>query len=227
MIRVLGFLVLLALFTAMVTGAQAAVIYTVNGFNDTDGVDYEWGAFNTVVTDANEPGISDNYDIYQNFYATQNQGGVDKLFFAFTTYAHLGNNTNDYAQIMINADGDMNSGGESAGIVGLEYVLYWNLGTPTSSSYLQTWDGTNWVTTTPASLQVAKGTWGTYGLVEWGINMSVVPGWKPTSPWGVYLDGGGPQADDYSPDEIVPEPGTIALVSLGLVGLIARRRRQS
>lgn len=207
---------------ALVTTANAAVIYQVNGINDSDGVDYEWGPSTLIVTDLQEASIPDEYNIYQNFCTCQN----DTLFFAFTTYGPLGNKTNDYAQIMINADGDMGTGGESAGIDGLEYVLYWDLGTPNNMYYLQTWDGSNWVTSLPSSMQVAKGNWGDYGLVEWSIDKSELPHWKPTSPWGVYLDGGGPAPDDYSPDEIVPEPGTIALVSLGLAGLVVRRRRQ-
>lgn len=219
-VRILTVVVWILLLVAVF--AQADVI-TI------DGASGDWGSPDTTSTDPDEGGISNGYDIEYTYY----EWDIDNKHcaFAFFTYDDLAADTvDDWALILIDADSNSSVGGTKRDTTGIEYYIEWDLDGGATNFALYEWSGvgdTFDLVASPVYLDVDRGT----NFVEWAVNAGDL-GNIGEFRWGAILDNGFGEPDDYAPDDmqqtgIVPEPGTMILFALGLVGLGVRRRRPS
>ncbi len=214
-------LVMTAIFSLLllVSFAYADVI-TINGS------DSDWTSPDTVNDDPDE-GIAQDYDIDLNYFEWDDVN--ENLCFAYYTYDTLAAYTADnFTRILINADADGGTGGTTCQVDGIEYYLQWDLARTTPAPELWYWNGSDWLeNTSPVYVDVDYGG----KFVEWAVAAADV-GYPSKFEWGAYLDNGGTGDDDFCPDDcdqrgFTPEPATMTLFGLGLLGLGAWRRRRT
>lgn len=225
-------LILLGMLLALAACAAADVI-TI------DGSSADWANPDTINNDpvgdvvyyvGGNPNYNYNYDIQYNYFEWDADN--NNVCFAFLTNQDLPANAgsgDEITEILLNTDKNDATGGTKRGVPGLEYYLHWDF---TNAPELWKYTG-SWTQVASPSLSVARGVSGDPGdnlkLVEWALGADDI-GWPAEFWWGAYLDNGGQWSDDYCPDDakqygFTPEPGTLGLVSLGLLGMIAWRRR--
>lgn len=158
----------------------------------------------------------------------------------------------DKARILIDVDGPpfgpSNPGTGIGGVDGVDYYFEWNMdtaaGTRYDTAYVRKWNGSMWQL---VDLDPGPGTvWVTGSVIwqnngtdhwsaEWALDPKIIWGSGPIKDiwWNAYVDNDWTYSDDNCPDAPnydrgpVPEPGTYALFGLGLLGLVAIRRRKS
>ena len=160
----------------------------------------------------------------------------------------------DKARILIDIDGPPfgpgNPGAGIGGMYGVDYYFEWNMdsaaGTRNDTLYVRKWNGSAWQL---IDLDPGPGTtWATGSVIwqnnpasvpdhwaaEWALDPKIIWGEGPIKDiwWNAYVDNDWVYNDDNCPDSPqydrgpVPEPGTYALFGLGLLGLVAIRRRK-
>jgi len=157
----------------------------------------------------------------------------------------------DAVEIIINADDDKTTGSSNYhDAIGADYYLTWDLDGTAGTAY--EFGGANtplwyeWVgdqatggfqIVFPPNNSDLKIAWddddatGTaYSFIEVAIEPTLF-GSPDEFTWGMYLDNGTTASDDASPNSYnqrgyTPEPGTMALLSLGIAGLLGWRRRR-
>ncbi len=148
----------------------------------------------------------------------------------------------DRVEILLNIDDDAGTGSAAThGVEGLEYRAAWNLdgteNTAYSNATWQEWTGDQstgfWQNVSGWDSSTITAAWGNTtdeGVIEISMDPTIFE--TPSKfTWGMYLDNGTNASDDFSPADYnqrgyTPEPGTMALVSLGIAGLIGWRRRR-
>jgi len=192
-----------------------------------DGSDSDWVSPDVTVNDPDEANISQGQDIDYCYYEWDYQN--DHACFMFQTYAVTQANTpDDFARIMINADSNAGTGGPVNTVPGMEYFINWNLGASDPVT-LYRWTGSWTPVASPAYLAAARGDIASsYTIFEWAVDADDVG--RPSSfIWGVYLDNGGKDADDYcqgivgSTGDDSPELSILALLAVTLCGGSALR----
>ncbi len=210
---------LILLFTATIAAAEVINI---------DGSDADWTSItiDTInddpIGDVVDPPADYNYayDIDWNYFEWDVAN--NNLAFAFYTEEDLGSTAGHFAEIFLNTDKD-STGGTWRSVPGLEYYMTWDM----DGTDWELWEWTtSWSQVSSPDMSAAKGS----DFVEWAVDADEV-GYPATFYWGAYLDNAGVWSDDYCPDDyeqegFIPEPGTMALMSLGLVGFAAWRRRR-
>jgi hypothetical protein len=160
--------------------------------------------------------------------------------------------SNDKGRILVDVDGPpfgpSNPGAGIGGVDGVDYYFEWNLddpaGTQNNNLYVRKWNGSAWQL---IDLDPGPGTtWATGSVIwrnngtsnwsaEWALDPRIIWGAGQIKDiwWNAYVDNDWTYSDDNCPDSPqydpgpVPEPGTYALFGLGLLGLMAIRRRRS
>ncbi len=213
-----------------------------------DGSDSDWSSPDTTNDDPDESTVTlQGYDIDYT-YAEWDAANARIGFMTQTIEPCSQAYAADFVEFLINADENDSTGGSWHGATGADYRIYWDFdGTeytaynPTSGSSaptLESWNSvtSSWQTVTGLGsndLLIAWGDNGTgpdYSIIECTLNPTYI-GMPDKFEWGCYLDNGDESADDGSPGTMdqrgyTPEPTTLALLPLGLMGLVAWRRRK-
>ncbi len=242
-VRTAPLVVLLALLLVGVSTSARAITVTI------DGKDTEWTSPHTVNDDPNEGDIPDGYDIDYNYFISGDNG---YLYFGLREYDAMDDTppVGSYAVILLDTDKDASTGGNPFGLDrgGWDYYMQiWlystNAGEPDIKvrgtavmPLLSKWDSgtSSYVPVTDYDAWVARDVNGTdpndYEFVEWSLRASDV-GAPQEFYWAGYIDNGQQAPEDHCPDDweqsgFTPEPGTLALLALGLPFAAAWRRKR-
>lgn len=233
-----GWLLLSTLGVVVLLSAPAAAI-TIDG-NDSDWATFDWWALDPLYDGAGT-GSNRSYDI-QEVRSVWGGWSDDAYYFYFRvsgpdTGVYFGDN-NAVARILINADRNLATGGTPPNVTpggggmpgGIEYYLEWptsNAPTQTYNATLYYWNGSSWQnmgTYTAGFGQVGTSYW----FIEWRVPRSAI-GTPDAIYWQAYYYQQN-KSFDFAQNFVanqafIPEPGTLALLVLGLGGLAWRRRR--
>jgi hypothetical protein len=233
----------LALLVLVVPSSVVADVITI------DGIDTDWGSIIPPASDGNEAGITDDaYDINRNWFHWGYNSSNERRYFMMveqfdpspTTFA-----SGSYTELLVDA---RPGGGSRRGLDGVDYYAAVGLNAggeyTRSEAYWYRWTGTTFsfgggpgqrFPGVPYAWGDNPSTDSTHWVIEWELdpNGPTVHGDDPLGDirWAAYLDGATTDGDDICPsdgfdDGTIPEPGTFALFGLGLVGMIAIRRRR-
>ena len=233
----------LALLVLVVPSSVVADVITI------DGSDTDWGSITPPASDGNETGINDAYDINRNWFHWGYNSSNERRYFMmveqFAPSPSGGFNSGSYTELLINAGP---GGGSRRGLDGVDYYAAVGLNAggeyTQSEAYWYRWTGTTF------SFGGGPGqrysgipfAWGdnpsgdpAYWVLEWELDpdFPTVHGRDPLGDigWAAFVDDSTTGPEDICPnsgfdDGTIPEPGTLALFGLGLVGMIAIRRRR-
>ncbi len=253
--RVLALAGTILLGLGLVVGAAGDDIITVDG-DDSDWFPADpntWRSeHNDPIGDAvaptDPPTYLYGYDIDWSYGLWDNE--ASRVAFMLQTVdptPHSGDQSADFVEILINVDDDEATGGSWHEMDGADYRIWWNydgtagttydLGSANHPVYWQEWVGgpNSWSTvggTDAGDVLMAWDDQGTdYSVIECTANPELF-GTPDEFTWGFYLDNGTTASDDASPNDMnqrgyTPEPTTLALLPLGLLGLAAWRRRSN
>ena len=225
---------IVALFAVISLSAQnayAVIIPTIDGTAEASA--WAIGNLHTFATDINEVGIPDEYDISSISVISANEGlGTDGLYFMVRTYdtPTLTGGTNSFgAETFVTLSIDFDGNGTA------DLFLNYNGGSEAGSSLLGIY--TSPLLTAGSLIGHGTGAIGADGFEfalpehfyqDLGYSVSALSGFR------VKIDNNGDEPDDSLPGSgftrSIPEPGTMALVGMGLVSLLTgagARRRQS
>ncbi|NLO07650.1 MAG: PEP-CTERM sorting domain-containing protein [candidate division WS1 bacterium] len=238
-------LLVVAVLSLQVLSVSADVI-TVDG-DDSDWLNPDSShddPLGDVVVPGTPPTPLPGYDLDWTYYSWDADNGR-AAFMGQTAAPTTHTYSADFVEILINADDDLDTGGEWHEMLGADYRVWWDYDgvanevyDPISSGHPVYWDqwvggSTGWQTV--AGLQasdvlIAWGNMGSdYSVIEVTLNPSLF-GNPDAFTWGMYLDNGTTASDDASPDRMdqrgyTPEPTTFVLLPLGLAALAGWRRR--
>ncbi len=229
-----------AVFSASIASARITV----------DGDDSDWSSIGVAIDDPNETdpdplkNIPDYWDMDELYYRYDSPS--QDMYWMMKTYdsivPNLGYWDEETVYLFIDADRNTSTGcnevDRSYGLVGSDYRLSWILGSDSVSlrqwnSSFSTWTPVSGYTISRAASSDAQYE---YDVFEISFSRAAIEdvwangdGWIS---WGWAYDNRALNPDDMSPDagfydSRAPEPGTLALLVLGLGALYTRRRKTS
>lgn len=201
--------------------------------SDWSGVDYE------EVNDSDESGIPSKFDI--DFVRFHWDSTNQKMYWMMQTYGSIDNDTgfdDETEYLFLDTDRNINTGGEAYGEKGMDYRFFYSQ--LTSSYAFQEWteSTTSWDNVTGYTYEYAQETYpssGDYDCFEIMIPYDAITDGGTEElkhlQWGWVYENADEPADDKAPDDLhhdsdVPEPGTTAMLVIGLAGLVYLKRRQ-
>lgn len=229
--RILSLIVCVVILSLI--AAQADVI-------NIDGYATDWGSPDNTNDDARDGWYNaqwnDDVDIDFNYYEWDYETGSGYCAFAFETYATMPDNTSlDYAEILINIDKNTGSGGTRHGHPGFEYAIWYDLSPTTPIVTLFEYTDPSgappldWYAVIGADVDALR--LDPTDFVEFRVAATDI-GYPPSFEWGAYYENDQGPPDDLCPDDAdqpgeTPEPATMTLFGLGLLGLGVWRRRRT
>jgi hypothetical protein len=213
----------LGMMVLMTGNAHAIVVADINGYDNG-----EWINLNLGAIDPNEVGLDDRYDIWKIGMIVENHGDAnDGLYIGWMMYdvptfgtypSPLGKRPTYQTMLDFNSNGIVDANDR--------WIDFsWGGAAPVLTVYDAS---NNPVSGLPLS---AIGTFGTNAGVEWFIPKSMFASF-PIGNFQTFsvLDNGGIPTEDYLPDQgwstTTPEPGSMALVGMGLFGFVGSLLRR-